>query len=461
MALKTGFNTTASDAKTLLERNDKLRSGVRTWRQLFGNASLGYNAQKDRLATDYAGAIAAAYESNFRQNNTIMNAGLNVGATKSLLNQSRANLQSAYETYVRNYGNDMTTLNKSYTDEASAINTELTNRAQNLSDLYASAYKYLSEELFGASRLIDGTAKNGAKAIRDKNGNITGYEKVRQNYFKEHGLDWTLDETGKLRAWNDIATELVDEKGNLNDKGIAFFDQMFNSTYEPYTNQKGTRNIYGFDEWLSNVDPELRDWWASQDSYNYTRAGTNAGTAKSLLGLESTDIKYNKSEYEQTREKTVYETPSRLPKNIKDAIKTRIPDYTDTDAKDGGQKFISSLDIDNLSTDVENIISDYLKDPSLIKEFKSYRLTKHSNGRLKEIMSLIPESGRFKNNVNDWSEAGEANASAQAGKLHELETLVSIYKDEILSELEHFVKTKKMPVVKTEKYFGASKTSGF
>jgi hypothetical protein len=461
MALKAGFNITASDAKALLERNDKQKSGVRTWRQLFGNASLGYSAQKDRLTTDYAGAIAAAYESNFRQNNAIMNAGLNVGATKSLLNQSRANLQSAYETYVRNYGKDMTTLNENYTNEASAINAELTGRAQNLSNLYANAYKYLSDELFGASRLIDGTAKNGAKAIRDKNGNITGYEKVRQNYFKEHGLDWTLDETGKLRAWNDIATELVDEDGNLKAEGIAFFDQMFNSTYEPYTHQKGNRNIYGFDEWLSNVDPKLRDWWASQDNYNYTRAGTNAGTAKSLLGLESTDVKYNKSDYEQTREKTVYETPSRLPESVDKAIKTRIPDYTDADTKDGGQKFISSLDIDNLSTDVENIINDYLKDPSLIEEFRVYRLTKRSKGMLEEIMSRIPESGRFKNNVNDWSEAREANATAQALKLKDLKTFVKMYKDEILSELEHFVKTKKMPVVKTEKYFGASKTSGF
>ena len=35
MALQYGMNITASDMRSLLEKNDKQQSGVRTWRQLF------------------------------------------------------------------------------------------------------------------------------------------------------------------------------------------------------------------------------------------------------------------------------------------------------------------------------------------------------------------------------------------------------------------------------------------
>ena len=57
------------------------------------------------------------------------------------------------------------------------------------------------------------------------------------------------------------------------------------------------RTMYGFDEWLSKNNPELRDWWLTQDVYNYTREGTNRGSANVLSGRESTDKTYHPSEY--------------------------------------------------------------------------------------------------------------------------------------------------------------------
>ena len=41
MRLQYGMNITASNMRNILEKNDKQQNGVRTWRQLFGNASLG------------------------------------------------------------------------------------------------------------------------------------------------------------------------------------------------------------------------------------------------------------------------------------------------------------------------------------------------------------------------------------------------------------------------------------
>ena len=327
MALQYGMNITASDMRSLLEKNDKQQSGVRTWRQLFGNASLGFNAQSDAITTDYSDAIAKAYKANFEQNNAIMGAGLSTGVTKEMLSQSRNDLHTAYETYVRNYGNDVATAAETYGEEVGAIDTALTERATNFSNLYNSAYKYLSEELFGATQTADGNAENGAVAKYEGEGKDTkfvGYEDINRDYINEHGLQWIyrLDENGnpttELRDWDSLSHDLFNNDRTLTKRGVAFFDQMFNTPYEAYTHVSGDRDIRSFDEWLSeqedtydNYDAtnlpgmakngrELRNWWVSPDTFNYTFAGTNKGTAQSLIGRESTDNIYSAYEYADT-----------------------------------------------------------------------------------------------------------------------------------------------------------------
>lgn len=286
MQLKNGFNITQSDMRPLLEQYDKQRSGVRTWRQLFGNAALGYNAQSDALKTDYADAISQAYMSNYAQRNAIASAGLSAGSTQQLLAQNRNDLHTAYEQYVRNYGSDAAKVASAYGEEVNAIEGALTERAQNFANLYNSAYKYLSEELYGSSRTTD-------EGILD--------------YLKEHNLDWAYlkDEQGnptdQLMPWSQVAQRLFNTDGTLTIEGQEFFDQMFNSAFDPgYTryddrdNEYATRN---FRQWLSDTDNELYNWMISQDNFNYNFAGTNFGTAKALLGMESTDSDYHTSEY--------------------------------------------------------------------------------------------------------------------------------------------------------------------
>lgn len=316
MALPYGMNITSSDVRALLEKNDKQQTGIRTWRQLFGNASLGYNAQRDALTTDYSDVISKAYASNFRQNDAIMSAGLATGITQELLAQSRQDLRTAYESYIHNYTSDSNTLGNNYLGEVGAINTALSERATNFAHLYNSAYDYLAEELYGAT--LAGDETNGAVPIKDDKGNITGYEPL--DYFATHDLNWAYSvdpETGEsvLRPWESLSKELLNPDGTLTKRGTMFFDQMFNSSQEPYMHQSGEREIRGFDEWLSKRDKtfddydstalpgaaknsqELREWWASSDDFNYTRAGTNKGTAQAMIGQESTDSVYGKYEY--------------------------------------------------------------------------------------------------------------------------------------------------------------------
>lgn len=311
MALKYGMNITASDMKALLEKNDKLQTGVRTWRQLFGNASLGYNAQSDALSTYYGDAISKAYASSFKQNDAIIGAGLNTGMTKEMLANSRNDLHAAYETYVHNYNRDAEQIAENYSNEVGVIDEALTQRATNFSKLYNSAYKYLSDELFGSVRNAKGNASNGATPIyegKGKNAKVTGYSDVTYDYMDEHGLSWLYEtdenDERKLRSWESISHDLMNEDGTLTKKGVMFFDQMFNTPYEEYvrTGKDGEEiAVRSFDKWLSDTDGELRDWWVSQDPFNYNFAGTNKGTSQTIMGRESTDTKYAPHQYASTQ----------------------------------------------------------------------------------------------------------------------------------------------------------------
>ena len=281
MALQYGFNITESDWKKYLEQNERQQNGIRTWRQLFGNASLGYNAQSDALRTDYASAIAEAYKSNFAQRNAILGAGLSAGSTQQLLSQSQADLHAAYDTYIRNYGSAASALAESYGEEVGAIEKDLTERAANFANLYNSAYKYLSEELYGST--------------------FTDINKNTSDYMTANNLGYALNGTA-LKSWSELSPLLADSKGNLTAQGVEFFDQMFNAEPQGYirTDEDGNKiSVRTFDQWLSDTNPELRDWWVGQDMFNYTRAGTNVGSTKVGAGMESDDQKYHSSEYLQ------------------------------------------------------------------------------------------------------------------------------------------------------------------
>lgn len=292
MALQYGMNILASDMRNILEQNDRQQSGVRTWRQLFGNASLANQAQVDVLKGTYADTITQAYKANLAQRNAILGAGLSAGSTQQMLRANKQNLHNTYQQYIQGYSSDASALAQNYGQEISAIDTALNERAKNLSDLYGSAYKYLANRLATATMsrdLID-------KPLYDEDENFTGYEQETLNYLDEYKMDWLRDEQGNLLSWNQISNQLLNPDGSLNARGTEFFDKMFNATPQGYLDEEGNR-VESFDEWLTNENSDLRDWAIGQDAFNFTFAGSNLGTAKVHAGLESTDTTGAPHEY--------------------------------------------------------------------------------------------------------------------------------------------------------------------
>lgn len=301
MPLQYGLNITKSDMQKMLEQNDKQQNGIRTWRSLFGNAGLGANAQSDAITSQYTDAIAQAYKANFEQQNAVQNSGLGAGAVKDYLALTRQELQNTYNNYLSNYASDINDVQESYNNEVGVISNELGNRAQNFADLYNSAYEYLSSELFSANAAIDDW-ENATPIVEgegSKDPKVTGYAPGTKtlNYLTEHDLDWLKDKNGKLRSWNELSSDILNPDGTFTDRGKNFFDQMFNATSAELsdftrTDEEGNEyRVRGFDEWLSENNSKLRDWWASGDAYNYNFAGSNAGSAKAYAGLDSTDMK--------------------------------------------------------------------------------------------------------------------------------------------------------------------------
>ena len=47
-----------------------------------------------------------------------------------------------------------------------------------------------------------------------------------------------------------------------------------------------------FAQWLAGNDEKLYEWSRSYNPYNYTEAGTNLGSFKTMVGLTSADEKY-------------------------------------------------------------------------------------------------------------------------------------------------------------------------
>lgn len=275
MSSKYGFNIGESDMKTLLFNSDRQKNGVESWRQLFSGAAENYARTDSSLVKSYRDTVSQAYKAHLMQQDAIIGAGLSSGATQSLVDSNKAALHSAYQTYIQNYNKNAATNMQNYSDTIGAYNQDLSARAQNFSKLYNYAYKYLTDEL-------------GKATIT--NGDTTS------SWLADHDLGWLANTEGTPLSWGELSSTLFNDDRTITDKGKEFFDAMFNAQTGDYTNDKGER-VRGFDEWLGDTDAELRDWYMEGDVYNNTDKGTNFGTAKQLLGLESTDESYHQSEY--------------------------------------------------------------------------------------------------------------------------------------------------------------------
>ena len=301
--LKYGVNITESDVQNMLEQNQKQQNGVKTWRTLLGGAGVGYNAGRDAALSSFSDTVAQAYDASLANKSAIYASGLNAGATKNLLRDNASSLHQAYESALSNYNKNLAAATDTYQKETGTIVTDLQTEAKNYTELLNKSYDYL-KELYGANQTIPVTAEIGAAEKYEgsgKNTEFKGYEDVNLNYLQDNDLGWVLDDAGALRSWQDIQADMFDDDDNLNARGVQFFDAVYNADPQNYmvtnaeTNE--TSKLRSFDEYLSDVSPELRNWYVSSDQYNATRAGTKRGSLNVLTGRESDDFLYNKNNY--------------------------------------------------------------------------------------------------------------------------------------------------------------------
>lgn len=321
-----GFNILASDmANYNLSRVNQ--SGVRTWENLFKNAQLDYNTQAQLLQTDYSDAIATAYKANLERQNAIANRGYSAGYTNELLGANRQQLLDTYTQAMQSYAKGASTIQENYMQNVSTINETLMQQSTYQKLAQDSALDYVLSKLATAQRTQPGMVKDQVDTY---------------NLYKDYGLDWIytnekLDEKGniieqsRLKDRQELLGEMYTD-GQLNEKGKQLYDIAYNFQGTDYlTDGSATMNYL---QWLSkNTDKKyegLYDWLGQADPYNYTLAGTNFGSVKQFLGLESGDYKYDKLNYSQAKEaihKNLFIDISDKQKSISKKFDTTLDDF--------------------------------------------------------------------------------------------------------------------------------------
>jgi hypothetical protein len=99
----------------------------------------------------------------------------------------------------------------------------------------------------------------------------------------------------RLRTFDDLMSEMYDKDQNITIRGVEFYDQMLNALGAQYGDD------YSFSKWLANNNEDLYRWskannmyaWGTVDEYG---ANSNLGYVRNMLGLDSTDAKYDFAE---------------------------------------------------------------------------------------------------------------------------------------------------------------------
>lgn len=286
-----GVNLTADQMKKNLATIQRNQKGVRTWDQILGASSLGYQQQQSALTQEYGDAITEAYKTAMGNEAEIAGLGLSDEQRANQFGLSQADLENTYKTYIANYAENAQTLADAYSKNVTAIDEALTGEAKGFIDIFNSTFDYLENIYAGTSEVTDPDDENKkiTKSLKDEYG-FSDY------VYSEEDANNKLGEAGKLKTRTELMNMFFDEEGKITTAGVEFLDKMLNINPEGYTNKEG-QALRNFDAWLSETNPELRTFYAGIDPYNYNVAGDRAGTFKELFGLKGNDYQYAESDY--------------------------------------------------------------------------------------------------------------------------------------------------------------------
>lgn len=282
----------AATIKSQLAEANRDYYGRKTWEDLYGSIDYAKQKQIGQLEKDYSTAMAEAYASAYRANQGIEASNLGEGYKVAAMEETDLALEEAYNAYKQNYLSGVAEIEAAAAQQTQTVTDALTEQAEYVKDFANAPYQYLQHvfEQYGEGEQSENIFYNEelwkryTNEVKDEEGNLTGERELKSwDEIVNYGAyEEITDEFGNTqKQW----TGLYDEQGNLTIKGADFFDQMINQlAYEG-------RGI-SFGQWLAENNQELYDWSQSYNPYDYTEAGSNIGSFKTMVGLTSTDEKY-------------------------------------------------------------------------------------------------------------------------------------------------------------------------
>lgn len=277
-----GYLQTKNNVAKQLKELNRDYYGRKTWSQLYGSVDMAEQSYISSLTQDYAKDVSDAYASSFRQMGAINNSSLGQGFKEDAIADLDLALSEAYDSYRRNYLSNVSTVQQNSEEARLQIDNTLLQEAENYSNLQNSIYPYL-QQLYDRSQGLndyeldlnlqkrfneDPSWSKYLVDVKDEEDNVVSKRLMTEQELYERNFD--MDANGS---------------GMINKSGIDFYDQMLNQLSQEHEG-------YGYYEWLSKENPELYDWALSKNNYNYTESGTNLGTFKTLMGIQSTDDEY-------------------------------------------------------------------------------------------------------------------------------------------------------------------------
>lgn len=289
---KYGMIFDTSDIKSQLAEANRDYYGRKVWENLYGSIDYAKQKQLGKLQQDYSSAVNEAYASAHLANQNIAASNLGVGYKAAASEANDLALEEAYNTYRQKYLAGVSEVESLSAKQTQNVTNALDEQAKYESAFAEKPYEYL-QYIF--DKYSEGDRANNifyneelwkryTKEVKNEAGNPTGERELKswEEIANYGAYEEVKDEFGNLeKQW----TGLFDNSGNLTIKGVDFYDQMINQLASE------GRGI-SFAQWLAGNDEKLYEWSRSYNPYNYTEAGTNLGSFKTMVGLTSADEKY-------------------------------------------------------------------------------------------------------------------------------------------------------------------------
>lgn len=288
---------TASQAKTNLYNENRDYYNRKTWENLLSQQEQSAIAAENQLVKDYTQASTAAYTSYLQNRANIENSALFGESKQKMLSENQLNLEEAYNTYRQNLAQNEQAVQKSYQEGVSAVDKALEKQAEYTAQYESSHYGYLQDLVKQNPWLL-----NNADFSRYVTKDILRNEETGEYLVDESG-QYQYDEP-RLKSMQELyygadglLTPILDENGNktgqyeLTPEGADFYDMVENLVASDSI--EGITGAKSWQQYLEETNPELAEWARSYNPYDYTKAGTNEGTFKTLTGRSSTDFDWS------------------------------------------------------------------------------------------------------------------------------------------------------------------------